>query len=30
MKQTLITALLLACASMQAQNVSSRHESGVS
>ena len=30
MKQTLITALLLACASMQAQNVSSRHEIGVS
>ena len=30
MKQTLITALLLACVSMQAQNVSSRHEIGVS
>ena len=30
MKQTLITALLLACTSMQAQNVSSRHEIGVS
>ena len=30
MKQTLITALLLVCASMQAQNVSSRHEIGVS
>lgn len=30
MKQTLITALLLTCASMQAQNVSSRHEIGVS
>ena len=30
MKQTLITALLLTCTSMQAQNVSSRHEIGVS
>lgn len=30
MKQTLITALLLTCVSMQAQNVSSRHEIGVS